>query len=205
MCHLCCGQNPCAPLAPISCLSRVYSEPKLRHYCPWVSPSTQRAITISSHSVGWTVWHVYHDDVIKWKHFPRYWPFVRGIHRFPVNSPHKGQWRGALIFSLICVWINGWVYNREAGDWRRYRAHFDISVMILLQNVPQIHVVFVASSLMQRLERNIPGSGNSKLWHHYCDIIMSGSNHLRLYCFAALSFVPAQIKEYIKTPRHWLL
>ena len=42
-----------------------------------------------------------HDDVIKWKHFPRYWPFVRGIHRSPVNSPHKGQWRGALIFSLI--------------------------------------------------------------------------------------------------------
>ena len=35
-----------------------------------------------------------HDDVIKWKHFPRYWPFVRGIHRSPVNSPHKGQWRG---------------------------------------------------------------------------------------------------------------
>ena len=39
-----------------------------------------------------------HDDVIKWKHFPRYWPFVWGIHRSPVNSPHKGQWRGALIF-----------------------------------------------------------------------------------------------------------
>ena len=30
-----------------------------------------------------------HDDVIKWKHFPRYWPFVWGIHRSPVNSPHK--------------------------------------------------------------------------------------------------------------------
>ena len=28
-----------------------------------------------------------HDDVIKWKHFPCYWPFVRGIHRSPVNSP----------------------------------------------------------------------------------------------------------------------
>ena len=39
-----------------------------------------------------------HDDVIKWKHLPRYWPFVRGIHRSPVNSPHKGQWRGALMF-----------------------------------------------------------------------------------------------------------
>ena len=34
---------------------------------------------------------LYHDDVIKWKHFPRYWPFVRRIHRSPVNSPHKGQ------------------------------------------------------------------------------------------------------------------
>ena len=70
-----------------------------------------------------------HDDVIKWKHFPRYWPFVRGIHRSPVNSPHKGQWRGALMFSLICVWINGWVNNRDAGDLRRYRAPYDIIVM----------------------------------------------------------------------------
>ena len=45
-----------------------------------------------------------HDDVIKWKHFPRYWPFVRGIHQSPVNYLHKGQWRGALMFSLICFW-----------------------------------------------------------------------------------------------------
>ena len=70
-----------------------------------------------------------HDDVIKWKHFPRYWPFVRGIHRSPVNSLHKGQWRGALIFSLICAWINGWVNNREAGDLRLQRAHYGVIVM----------------------------------------------------------------------------
>ena len=43
-----------------------------------------------------------HDDFIKWKIFPRYWPFLRGIHRSPVKSHHKGQWRGALMFSLIC-------------------------------------------------------------------------------------------------------
>ena len=73
---------------------------------------------------------IHHDDVIKWKHLPRYWPFVRGIHRSPVNSPHKGQWRGALIFSLICAWINGWVNNREAGDLRRHRAHYNAIVMI---------------------------------------------------------------------------
>ena len=72
---------------------------------------------------------LYHDDVIKWKHFPRNWSFVRGIHWSPVNSPHKGQWRGALMFSLICVWINGWENNREAGDLRRYRAHYDVIVM----------------------------------------------------------------------------
>ena len=70
-----------------------------------------------------------HDDVIKWKHFPRYWPFVRGIHRFPVNSPHKGQWRGALSFSLICARINGWVNNGEAGDLRRHHGHYDVTVM----------------------------------------------------------------------------
>ena len=70
-----------------------------------------------------------HDDVIKWKHFPRYWPFVRGIHRSRVNSPNKGQWRGALMFSLFSVWINGWVNNREAGDLRRYRVHNDVIVM----------------------------------------------------------------------------
>ena len=40
-----------------------------------------------SMSLSWSI----HGDVIKWKHFPRYWPFMRGIHRSSVNSPHKGQ------------------------------------------------------------------------------------------------------------------
>ena len=58
-----------------------------------------------------------------------YWPFVRWIHRSPVNSPHKGQWRGALMFSLICSWINGWSNNVEAGDLRWHRAQYDVIVM----------------------------------------------------------------------------
>ena len=72
---------------------------------------------------------MWHDDVIKWKHFPRNWPFVRGIHRSPVNSSHKGQWRGALIFILIWASINGWVNNCETGDLRRNRPHYDVIVM----------------------------------------------------------------------------
>ena len=71
---------------------------------------------------------VSHDDIIKWKHFLRYWPFVWGIHRSPVNL-HKGQRLGALMFSLICAWLNGWVNNREAGDMRRYRTHYDVTAM----------------------------------------------------------------------------
>ena len=67
----------------------------------------------------------YHDDVIKWIHFPRFWPFVRGIHRSPVNSSHKGQWRWALMFSLICAQIN----DREAVDLRHHCAHYDVIVM----------------------------------------------------------------------------
>ena len=92
-----------------------------------------------------------HDDVIKWKHFPRYWPFVREIHRSTVNSPHKGQWRGALMFSLICVWINGWVNDREAGDLRRYRVHYDVTVMVSCDTVPcyigtRLHLQWIALS-----------------------------------------------------------
>ena len=70
-----------------------------------------------------------HDDVIKMKHFPRYWPFVRWIHQSLVNSPHKGQWRVALMVSLICDWTNYWANNREADDLRRHCAHYDIPVM----------------------------------------------------------------------------
>ena len=44
-------------------------------------------------------------------------------------SPHKSQWRGVLMFSLICVWINGQVNNREAGDLRRHRVHYDVTIM----------------------------------------------------------------------------
>ena len=71
-----------------------------------------------------------HDDVIKWRYFPGYWSFVWGIHRLLVNSPHKGQWHGALMFSLIyACWISGWVNNCESGDLTRHCTHFDIIVM----------------------------------------------------------------------------
>ena len=87
-----------------------------------------------------------HDDVIKWKHFPRYWSFVRGIHRSPMNSRHKGQWCGALMFSLICGWINGWVNNRDIGDLKRHRTHYDVIVMIFTFNSPHLPVISMPCS-----------------------------------------------------------
>ena len=74
----------------------------------------------------------------KWRHFLLYWPFLRGIHRSPVNSPHKGQWRGALMISLICAWINGWVNTCEAGDLRCHRTHYDATVMNKERKWPQL-------------------------------------------------------------------
>ena len=91
-----------------------------------------------------------HDDVIKWKHFPRYWPFVRGIHRSPVNSSHKDQWRGALMFSLIYAWIIGWVNNGEAGGLRRHRVHYNVIVMV------------------QRQLSNLNGKRNCFIWRWTC-------------------------------------
>ena len=61
-------------------------------------------------------WSLDHDDVIKWKRFPRYWPFVRRIHRSPLNSPHKVQWRGALMFALIWA-LNKRLSKQPQGWW----------------------------------------------------------------------------------------
>ena len=95
-----------------------------------LSPSTPRQPWSATHAarVGFFPW---------WRHQME--KFSALIHRLPVNSPHKGQWRGTLMFSLICAWINGWVNNREAGYIRRHPAHYDVTVMIRW-NVPALNL-----------------------------------------------------------------
>ena len=92
-----------------------------------------------------------------WRHqieiFPRCWPFVRGIHRLPVNSPHKGQWREVLILSLICAWTNGWVNNRDADDLRRHRAHYDVTLMLWVFKV--VKSVLPTFCLRQRSAKEV--------------------------------------------------
>ena len=53
---------------------------------------------------------------------------MRVFHRSPVAPPHKGQWRGALMFPLMCAWTNGWAKNRDASNSRSHRAHYNVIV-----------------------------------------------------------------------------
>ena len=62
---------------------------------------------------------VSHDDVIKWGHFPRYCPFVWRIHRAPVNSPHKVQWRGVFLDRRL----NKWSCKQPWGWWFETQSH----------------------------------------------------------------------------------
>ena len=75
-----------------------------------------------------------------WRHqmetFSALLALCAGKSPVPVNSTHKGQWRGALMFSLICVWINVWVNTLEDGDLRRHLDHYDVSVMLYIQIAP---------------------------------------------------------------------
>ena len=81
---------------------------------------------------------------------------------------HKGQWRGALMFPLICVWINGWVNNREAGDLRRYHIHYDVSVMSenLIEQFPCVCVaLFTVTSLTYTLSPKLKYVLKDKIPH----------------------------------------
>ena len=77
-----------------------------------------------------TIRHHHHHDAIKWKGVPHNWSFVRVIHRSSVDSPHKDQWPGTLMFALVCVGTNGWANNRGARDLRRHRDDYDVIVMM---------------------------------------------------------------------------
>ena len=101
----------------------------------WISAVRRSLRTWSSNDTVTWLYHMVPYSRPKntwWRHqmetFSTSLAFVRGIHRSLVNSPHKGQWRRVLMFSLICAWINGWANHRGAGDFRRHRAHYDVII-----------------------------------------------------------------------------
>ena len=132
-----------------------------------VITSHTRVHTVGCNYLSLALMPTFHDDVIKWKHFPRNWPFVREIHRSPVNFPHKGQWRGTLMFSFNYAWINDWVNNREAGDLRRQHGHYDVIVM--WQNTSEIFLALYLykSCKLQTFEilsADVPRRARYRVW-----------------------------------------
>ena len=86
--------------------------------------------------------------------------------------PHKGQWRGALMFSLICAWINGLVNNREDGDFRHHRAHYDVIVMFCSRQYRYTNVnasQFSSNSIVGQQRVWVIDKRNIKA-RHYCPI-----------------------------------
>ena len=101
------------------------------------------------------------------------------------DSPHKGQWRGALMFSLICALTNGWVNNRDAGDLRRRRAHYDVTVMV----IKSIHVDFTKSFAATTSE-NEDSSYELKSVYAWCATIFLKSKYWSDSLFECLMLKP---------------
>ena len=68
---------------------------------------------------------------------------VPGLLCGEFTGHHKGQWREALMFSLICACINGSVNNREAGDLRRHRGHYDVTVMLRAHSNDSMYIIHI--------------------------------------------------------------
>ena len=131
---------------------------------------------------GVIIWYLFQTR--NWLAYNAIWKRVLSTIWSPVNSPHKVQWRGALMFPLICVW-NGWVNNREASDLRLYCAHYDVIVMTLgyqiqhnlLITVPALHIstsfLWCYSFLVCR-----------KYWHNEAlsEWLSYVRRHIQMYC-----------------------
>ena len=130
------GHSPRVEGWGMRALSQLLSDESLSH--------SLKHISTGEHSlhISWRSTHLLHLYFLFswWRHqmetcsvslaFVRGIPrWLRGIHRWAGNSPHTDQWRGALMFSLICAWTNGWVNNQAAGDLRRHRTNYDVTVM----------------------------------------------------------------------------
>ena len=123
------------------------------------------------------------------------------------------------MFSLICVWINGWVNNREAGDLRWHRGHYDVNVMGEFKTRKKICVnpwwilpikghqcgafLAIPNSLLHR-QSNHPWSKLSDIYMcHKCNVYIDGLVQDYSSSIAnALEFLRSCIKPSIYTGRN---
>ena len=111
----------------------------------------------------------------------------------PVTSetPHEGQGRGTLMFSLICAWINGWVINREAGDLRRRRAHYDVTVIHSASFCCYQTITWTNQGSCQRIAKQqviLISEFENFFWRNWFVIsfkmgVISYARHIQTYCY----------------------
>ena len=127
--------------------------------CPRLQPSKHRS-NLSKAANTW------------WRHqmetFSAFLAFCAGNSPVPVNSPHKGQWREALMFPLICARTNRWINNHEAGDLRRHEAHYDVSVMNVQRSrarPPEIprQYIYIYYNFVWRRHEDVPPCTGSRV------------------------------------------
>ena len=122
-----------------------------------------------------------HDDVTKWKHFPRYPLFVRGTN--------CGAW-----LSLICTWTNGWAINRDASK-EAGQLYFDSS---LARRATWYFTIMTSSNVnIFRVTGNLWGESIGRRW-----IPLTKASDADLWCFL-LSAPEQAIGQTIETPVIW--
>ena len=123
-----------------------------------------------------------HGDVIKWKHFPRYWPFVRGNHRPPVNSPHKGpvtrsfddlRLNKRLSKQSKSRWFETqacslWRHNNDLGPMRSYPLQWSQMSVMAFQTT--IHLIVRLTAYAGNSKENIKIP-------HYCPLWPESTGH----------------------------
>ena len=116
------------------------------YWCNCFITSPKIRLSLCSNASGMRVMMTSSNE----KHFPRHWPFVRGIHRSPMNSRTKPNDAELWCFLWFAPWINGWVKNREASDLGRHRAHYYVIVVIK----SMLFVIFRRSKIYTYLTRS---------------------------------------------------
>ena len=105
-------------------------------------------------------------------------------HQMETFSALLAIWRGALMFSLICAWLNGWVNNGEAGDLRRCRAHYDVTVIWTTEHSrghKKPRKRYITRNLLQSPGERTMNSGQTVLVRMYCIVICWLQSTMKLY------------------------
>ena len=129
-----------------------------------------------------------------------------GSHRSPLNSPHTGQWRGALMFSLICGWTSGWANNQDASHLRCRCAHYDVTVitdkMHSTSSCPSLTHGQTLCELVKSSFRHAVPQTAGQLDRHRDNI---ENNHVMAHWTKWTPFCRSQFQKYLRNRKCWIL